>query len=123
MFCNEWKCLLDSTSDIKSTKDSKPPLPKVQSTPKKLSTPKALDSVRKSSEKLVKNVRASPRATPRATPLQSPGVENVSFVRDNQAEIIKSEKKADSADKHEEKKDQGSEKKEVCCIQTFCPFL
>ena len=78
-----------------------------------MSTSKAMDNMKKSSEKL-KNVRASPRATPRATPLQSPGVENVTFARDNQAEIIKQEKKAEAAYRHEEKKDQGSEKKEVC---------
>ncbi|XP_017765680.1 PREDICTED: MAP7 domain-containing protein 1 [Eufriesea mexicana] len=98
-------------SETKSTKDSKPPLPKVHSTPKKSSTPKATE-IKKPTEKLVKNAKASPRITPKATPLQSPGVENVPLIRGSTGEIIKSDGKEDPKleDKHEEKKDQGTEK-------------
>ncbi|CAD1478493.1 unnamed protein product, partial [Heterotrigona itama] len=99
-------------SEPKTTKDSKPPLPKVHSTPKKTSTPKATE-IRKPTEKLVKNAKASPRITPKATPLQSPGAENAPLIRGSTGEIIKSEVKEDakSEDKHqEEKKDQGTEK-------------
>ncbi|XP_026671460.1 MAP7 domain-containing protein 1 isoform X6 [Ceratina calcarata] len=98
-------------SDTKSSKDSKPPLPKVHSTPKKPSTPKASD-VKKPMEKLVKSAKASPRITPKATPLQSPGAENAPLIRGSTSEIIKNEAKEDtkSDDKQEEKKDQGTEK-------------
>ncbi|KAK9305469.1 hypothetical protein QLX08_003492 [Tetragonisca angustula] len=99
-------------SEPKTTKDSKPPLPKVHSTPKKTSTPKVTE-IRKPTEKLVKNAKASPRITPKATPLQSPGAENAPLIRGSTGEIIKSEVKEDakSEDKHqEEKKDQGTEK-------------
>ncbi|XP_076394180.1 uncharacterized protein LOC100883133 isoform X9 [Megachile rotundata] len=98
-------------SDTKLTKDSKPPLPKVHSTPKKSSTPKATE-VKKPTEKLVKNAKASPRITPKATPLQSPGAENAPLIRECAGEIIKNEGKEDAKleDKHEEKKDQGTEK-------------
>nr|XP_012138259.1 PREDICTED: MAP7 domain-containing protein 1-like isoform X11 [Megachile rotundata] len=98
-------------SDTKLTKDSKPPLPKVHSTPKKSSTPKATE-VKKPTEKLVKNAKASPRITPKATPLQSPGAENAPLIRECTGEIIKNEGKEDAKleDKHEEKKDQGTEK-------------
>ncbi|XP_077281980.1 uncharacterized protein LOC143908294 isoform X4 [Temnothorax americanus] len=100
--------------DMKLTKDSKPPLPKVHSTPKKPSTPKAAE-VRKPTEKLIKNAKSSPRITPKATPLQSPGVEHVPLIRETNAEIIKQDEGKEtqdvkSEDKHEEKKDQGSEK-------------
>ncbi|XP_039305102.1 ensconsin isoform X38 [Solenopsis invicta] len=100
--------------DMKLTKDSKPPLPKVHSTPKKPSTPKATE-VRKPTEKLIKNVKSSPRITPRATPLQSPGVEHVPLIRETNMEIIKQDEGKEapdvkSEDKNEEKKDQGSEK-------------
>ncbi|XP_076676449.1 uncharacterized protein LOC143373266 isoform X11 [Andrena cerasifolii] len=99
------------SGDLRPTKDSKPPLPKVHSTPKKPSTPKTTEA-KKPSEKLVKNAKASPRITPRATPLQSPGAEIAPFIRESTAEIIKSEAKEDIKldDKHEEKKDQGTEK-------------
>uniref|UniRef100_V9I8P6 Reticulocyte-binding protein 2 a n=2 Tax=Apis cerana TaxID=7461 RepID=V9I8P6_APICE len=97
-------------SETKSPKDSKPPLPKVHSTPKKTSTPKSAE-MKKPSEKLVKNAKASPRITPKVTPLQSPGAENAPLIRGSTGEIIKSEGKEDKfEDKHEEKKDQGSEK-------------
>nr|XP_034172006.1 ensconsin-like isoform X18 [Osmia lignaria] len=101
----------DLLSDTKLTKDSKPPLPKVHSTPKKPSTPKATE-VRRPTEKLVKNAKASPRITPKATPLQSPGAENVPLIRECAGEIIKNEGKKDVKleDKQEEKKDQGTEK-------------
>ncbi|XP_026671464.1 ensconsin isoform X10 [Ceratina calcarata] len=101
----------DLLSDTKSSKDSKPPLPKVHSTPKKPSTPKASD-VKKPMEKLVKSAKASPRITPKATPLQSPGAENAPLIRGSTSEIIKNEAKEDtkSDDKQEEKKDQGTEK-------------
>ncbi|XP_076676461.1 uncharacterized protein LOC143373266 isoform X21 [Andrena cerasifolii] len=101
----------DLSGDLRPTKDSKPPLPKVHSTPKKPSTPKTTEA-KKPSEKLVKNAKASPRITPRATPLQSPGAEIAPFIRESTAEIIKSEAKEDIKldDKHEEKKDQGTEK-------------
>ncbi|XP_071561616.1 uncharacterized protein [Temnothorax nylanderi] len=100
--------------DMKLTKDSKPPLPKVHSTPKKPSTPKAAE-VRKPTEKLIKNAKSSPRITPKATPLQSPGVEHVPLIRETNAEIIKQDEGKEtqdvkSEDKNEEKKDQGSEK-------------
>ena len=109
-------CTVDlASSEPKTTKDSKPPLPKVHSTPKKTSTPKATE-MRKPTEKLVKNAKASPRITPKATPLQSPGAENAPLIRGSTGEIIKSEVKEDakSEDKHqEEKKDQGTEKTQV----------
>ncbi|XP_076760657.1 uncharacterized protein LOC143429101 isoform X20 [Xylocopa sonorina] len=97
--------------EIKSMKDSKPPLPKVHSTPKKPSTPKATE-IKKPTEKLVKNAKASPRITPKATPLQSPGAENAPLIRGSTGEIIKTELKEDikAEDKQEEKKDQGTEK-------------
>ncbi|XP_020281236.1 trichohyalin-like isoform X4 [Pseudomyrmex gracilis] len=100
--------------DVKLTKDSKPPLPKVHSTPKKPSTPKATE-VRKPTEKLIKNAKSSPRITPKATPLQSPGAEHAPLIRETNAEIIKQNEGKDaqdvkSEDKNEEKKDQGSEK-------------
>ncbi|XP_071863974.1 uncharacterized protein isoform X21 [Bombus fervidus] len=98
-------------SEPKSTKDSKPPLPKVHSTPKKSSTPKATE-IKKPTEKLVKSAKASPRITPKVTPLQSPGAENAPLIRGSTGEIIKSEVKEDIKldDKYEEKKDQGTEK-------------
>ncbi|XP_031369476.1 ensconsin-like isoform X27 [Apis dorsata] len=100
----------DLVSETKSPKDSKPPLPKVHSTPKKTSTPKSAE-MKKPTEKLVKNAKASPRITPKVTPLQSPGAENAPLIRGSTGEIIKSEGKEDKLeDKHEEKKDQGSEK-------------
>ncbi|CAK9826013.1 Reticulocyte-binding protein homolog 2a [Anthophora retusa] len=99
-------------AEMKLTKDSKPPLPKVHSTPKKPSTPKTGTEIKKPTEKLVKNAKASPRITPRATPLQSPGAEIAPLIRESTGEIIKSEVKEDIKleDKHEEKKDQGTEK-------------
>ncbi|XP_053974823.1 ensconsin isoform X29 [Hylaeus anthracinus] len=102
----------DLLADTKLTKDSKPPLPKVHnSTPKKPSTPKMTEA-KKPTEKLTKNAKASPRITPKATPLQSPGIENEPFIRENTVEIIKHDVKEEikSEDKHEEKKDQGTEK-------------
>lgn len=109
--------IADLVGDMKLTKDSKPPLPKVHSTPKKPSTPKATE-VRKPTEKLIKNVKSSPRITPRATPLQSPGVEHVPLIRETNMEIIKQDEGKEapdvkSEDKNEEKKDQGSEKAQV----------
>lgn len=107
----------DLVSETKSMKDSKPPLPKVHTTPKKPTTPKATD-VRKPTEKLVRNAKASPRITPKATPLQSPGAEHPPLIRECTVEIIKGEAKEDakSDDKHEEKKDQGTEKTQVINI-------
>ncbi|XP_032680297.1 MAP7 domain-containing protein 1-like isoform X10 [Odontomachus brunneus] len=104
----------DLVGDVKLTKDSKPPLPKVHSTPKKPSTPKATE-VKKPTEKLIKNVKSSPRITPKATPLQSPGAEHAPLIRDSTVEIIKQNDSKDTQDvkledKNEEKKDQGSEK-------------
>ncbi|XP_048270354.1 ensconsin isoform X11 [Bombus terrestris] len=101
----------DLVSEPKSTKDSKPPLPKVHSTPKKSSTPKATE-IKKPTEKLVKSAKASPRITPKVTPLQSPGAENAPLIRGSTGEIIKSDVKEDTKldDKYEEKKDQGTEK-------------
>ncbi|XP_014476827.1 PREDICTED: ensconsin-like isoform X9 [Dinoponera quadriceps] len=104
----------DLVGDVKLTKDSKPPLPKVHSTPKKPSTPKATE-VKKPTEKLIKNVKSSPRITPKATPLQSPGAEHAPLIRESTVEIIKQIDEKDtqdvkSEDKNEEKKDQGSEK-------------
>ncbi|KAL6426468.1 hypothetical protein ACFW04_009139 [Cataglyphis niger] len=104
----------DLMGDMKLTKDSKPPLPKVHSTPKKPSTPKATE-VKKPTEKLIKNAKSSPRITPKATPLQSPGVEHAPLIRETTAEIIKQneDKEAQNVkleDKNEEKKDQGTEK-------------
>lgn len=68
----------------------------------------------------MRSAKPSPRATPRATPLQSPGVENTLFIQDNAMECIKQTEKKEPKDikltreeKHEEKKDQGSEKMEV----------
>ncbi|XP_076375900.1 uncharacterized protein LOC143259034 isoform X9 [Megalopta genalis] len=97
--------------DVKLSKDSKPPLPKVHSTPKKSSTPK-LTEIKKPTEKLTKSAKASPRITPKATPLQSPGVEHEPFIREGSGEIIKNEGKEEikAEDKQEEKKDQGTEK-------------
>ncbi|XP_018405030.1 PREDICTED: histone-lysine N-methyltransferase, H3 lysine-79 specific isoform X6 [Cyphomyrmex costatus] len=100
--------------DMKLTKDSKPPLPKVHSTPKKPSIPKVAE-VRKPTEKLIKNAKSSPRITPKATPLQSPGAEHAPFIRETNVEIIKQDENKEtqnvkSEDKNEEKKDQGSEK-------------
>nr|XP_031834787.1 ensconsin-like isoform X13 [Nomia melanderi] len=102
----------DLSGDAKLTKDSKPPLPKVHNTPKKPSTPK-MTEIKKPTEKLAKNAKASPRITPKATPLQSPGIEHEPFIRESTGEIIKNEGKEEikSDDKqHEEKKDQGTEK-------------
>ncbi|XP_076641944.1 uncharacterized protein LOC143352873 isoform X16 [Halictus rubicundus] len=101
----------DLLGEVKLTKDSKPPLPKVHSTPKKPSTPKVTE-IKKPTEKLTKSAKASPRITPKATPLQSPGVEHEPFIREDSSEIIKIEGKEDIKveDKHEEKKDQGTEK-------------
>ncbi|XP_066588090.1 ensconsin isoform X9 [Prorops nasuta] len=104
----------DNTAESKTTKDSKPPLPKVHSTPKKPSTPKITD-MRKPAEKLIKSAKSSPRITPKATPLQSPGIEDAPIIRQSTDEIIKQregkrEKEEKSDDKQEEKKDHGSEK-------------
>ena len=104
-------------SEVKLTKDSKPPLPKVHSTPKKPSTPKVAE-VKKPTEKLIKNARSSPRITPKATPLQSPGAEHAPLIRETNAEIVKQNENKDIQDvkledKSEEKKDQGSEKAQV----------
>ncbi|KAH0951102.1 hypothetical protein HN011_002886, partial [Eciton burchellii] len=100
--------------DVKLTKDSKPPLPKVHSTPKKPSPLKTAD-VKKPTEKLIKNAKSSPRITPKVTPLQSPGAEHAPLIREINPEIIKQNESKDtqdvkSEDKNEEKKDQGSEK-------------
>ncbi|XP_070158583.1 ensconsin isoform X10 [Polyergus mexicanus] len=104
----------DLVGDVKLTKDSKPPLPKVHSTPKKPSTPKVIE-VKKPTEKLIKNAKSSPRITPKATPLQSPGVEHAPLIRETTAEIIKQNEDREAQDvkledKNEEKKDQGTEK-------------
>ncbi|XP_029674722.1 ensconsin-like isoform X16 [Formica exsecta] len=104
----------DLMGDVKLTKDSKPPLPKVHSTPKKPSTPKAIE-MKKPTEKLIKNAKSSPRITPKATPLQSPGVEHAPLIRETTAEIIKQNEDKEAQDvkledKNEEKKDQGTEK-------------
>ncbi|XP_043484733.1 inner centromere protein-like isoform X3 [Leptopilina heterotoma] len=101
--------------EMKLTKDSKPPLPKVHSTPKKPSTPKAAEIIRKPSDKLIKSARASPRVTPKATPVQSPGVEHVPLIRENTTEIIRPFEGKDIKldEKLEEKIDQGSEKIEI----------
>lgn len=109
--------IADLVGEVKLTKDSKPPLPKVHSTPKKPSTPKATE-VKKPTEKLIKNARSSPRITPKATPLQSPGAEHAPFIRETNTEIIKQNENKDIQDvkledKNEEKKDQGSEKIQV----------
>ncbi|XP_023290479.1 MAP7 domain-containing protein 1 isoform X3 [Orussus abietinus] len=108
------------TGDVRATKDSKPPLPKVHNTPKKPSTPKAAETVKKPTEKLIKSAKASPRVTPKATPLQSPGTEHAPLIRENTTEIIKEvegEKvksiKSDVPEKQEEKKDEGTEKTQV----------
>ncbi|XP_025265356.1 eukaryotic translation initiation factor 4 gamma isoform X40 [Camponotus floridanus] len=100
--------------DVKLTKDSKPPLPKVHSTPKKPSIPKVTE-IKKPTEKLIKNAKSSPRITPKATPLQSPGVEHAPLIRETTAEIIKQNEDKEAhdvklEDKNEEKKDQGTEK-------------
>lgn len=102
--------------EMKLTKDSKPPLPKVHSTPKKPSTPKSTEIIRKPSDKLIKSARASPRVTPKATPVQSPGVEHVPLIRENTTEIIRpfDGKDIKLDEKQEEKIDQGTEKIEVC---------
>ncbi|XP_043499269.1 MAP7 domain-containing protein 2 isoform X5 [Polistes fuscatus] len=101
------------SGDAKLTKDSKPPLPKVHSTPKKPSTPKTSE-VKKPTEKLTKNAKASPRITSKATPLQSPGIEHSPLIREA-TEIIEHEQHDDvkngkSEERNEEKKDHGSEK-------------
>ncbi|XP_047370988.1 MAP7 domain-containing protein 2-like isoform X13 [Vespa velutina] len=101
----------DFSGDAKLTKDSKPPLPKVHSTPKKPSMPKACE-IKKPTEKLIKNAKASPRITPKATPLQSPGVEHSPLIREA-TEIIghdNDNKNGKSEERNEEKKDHGSEK-------------
>ncbi|XP_043283094.1 ensconsin-like isoform X8 [Venturia canescens] len=105
----------DLVGDIKVTKDSKPPLPKVHSTPKKPTTPKVTDPPKKPTDKLIKSARASPRITPKATPLQSPGAEHPPLIRENTTEIIKhnnGNKELKTEEKNEEKKDQGTEKAE-----------
>ncbi|XP_011251300.1 ensconsin isoform X24 [Camponotus floridanus] len=104
----------DLVGDVKLTKDSKPPLPKVHSTPKKPSIPKVTE-IKKPTEKLIKNAKSSPRITPKATPLQSPGVEHAPLIRETTAEIIKQNEDKEAhdvklEDKNEEKKDQGTEK-------------
>ncbi|XP_015120879.1 zinc finger CCCH domain-containing protein 13 isoform X8 [Diachasma alloeum] len=98
-----------------ATKDSKPPLPKVHTTPKKPSTPRtSTETPRKPSDRLIKSAKASPRVTPKATPLQSPGTEQPPLIRQNTTEIIKNDSKQVGEikveEKHEEKRDQGSEK-------------
>ena len=71
----------DSSSEVKPSKDAKPPLPKVHTTPKKpagtaaAAAPGPIKPADKAKVEKAKSARASPRATPRATPLQSPGVE------------------------------------------------
>lgn len=117
--------IVDLVGDVKLTKDSKPPLPKVHSTPKKPSTPKATE-VKKPTEKLIKNAKSSPRITPKATPLQSPGAEHPPLIRETVAEIIKQNDSKDAQDlkledKNEEKKDQGSEKIQVNFL--LCRYL
>lgn len=107
--------------DVKLTKDSKPPLPKVHSTPKKPSIPKVTE-IKKPTEKLIKNAKSSPRITPKATPLQSPGVEHAPLIRETTAEIIKQNENKEVQDvkledKNEEKKDQGTEKTQVDFVQ------
>jgi hypothetical protein len=109
--------IVDLVGDVKLTKDSKPPLPKVHSTPKKPSPLKTAD-VKKPTEKLIKNAKSSPRITPKVTPLQSPGAEHAPLIREINPEIIKQNESKDtqdvkSEDKNEEKKDQGSEKMQV----------
>ncbi|XP_046746554.1 MAP7 domain-containing protein 1-like isoform X4 [Diprion similis] len=108
--------------DLKVTKDSKPPLPKVHSTPKKPSTPKAVGEnvAKKPIDKLIKSTKASPRITPRATPLQSPGTEHPPVIQTNVAEFIKQEEQTEIKngdpeiiEKHEEKLDYGTEKIEI----------
>ena len=53
----------------------------------------------------------------KATPLQSPGIDHVPLIRENTTEIIRpsAAKEVKLNGKQEEKKDQGSEKTEVCC--------
>ncbi|XP_046746553.1 titin homolog isoform X3 [Diprion similis] len=112
----------DFIGDLKVTKDSKPPLPKVHSTPKKPSTPKAVGEnvAKKPIDKLIKSTKASPRITPRATPLQSPGTEHPPVIQTNVAEFIKQEEQTEIKngdpeiiEKHEEKLDYGTEKIEI----------
>lgn len=110
--------------DVKLTKDSKPPLPKVHSTPKKPSVPKAAE-MRKPTERLIRSAKSSPRITPKATPLQSPGAEHAPLIRETNVDIIKQDEGKEaqnvkSEDKNEEKKDQGSEKTQVNCILCWC---
>lgn len=112
--------IVDLVGDVKLTKDSKPPLPKVHSTPKKPSIPKVTE-IKKPTEKLIKNAKSSPRITPKATPLQSPGVEHVPLIRETTAEIIKQNEDKEAhdvklEDKNEEKKDQGTEKTQVIFV-------
>ncbi|XP_046619910.1 ensconsin isoform X17 [Neodiprion virginianus] len=108
--------------DLKVTKDSKPPLPKVHSTPKKPSTPKTAGEnvAKKPIDKLIKSTKASPRITPKATPLQSPGTEHPPIIQTHVAEFIKQEEQTDIKngdqqiiEKHEEKLDHGTEKIDI----------
>lgn len=116
----------DLVGDVKVTKDSKPPLPKVHSTPKKPTTPKATDPPKKPTDKLIKSARASPRVTPKATPLQSPGAEHPPLIRENTTEIIKhnnGNEDVKTEEKNEEKKDQGTEKSQARLKHFFLVFL
>ncbi|XP_046425607.1 ensconsin-like isoform X5 [Neodiprion fabricii] len=108
--------------DLKVTKDSKPPLPKVHSTPKKPSTPKTAGEnvAKKPIDKLIKSTKASPRITPKATPLQSPGTEHPPIIQTHVAEFIKQEEQTEIKngdqqiiEKHEEKLDHGTEKIDI----------
>ncbi|XP_046619886.1 ensconsin isoform X3 [Neodiprion virginianus] len=112
----------DFIGDLKVTKDSKPPLPKVHSTPKKPSTPKTAGEnvAKKPIDKLIKSTKASPRITPKATPLQSPGTEHPPIIQTHVAEFIKQEEQTDIKngdqqiiEKHEEKLDHGTEKIDI----------
>ncbi|XP_046483091.1 MAP7 domain-containing protein 1 isoform X3 [Neodiprion pinetum] len=112
----------DFIGDLKVTKDSKPPLPKVHSTPKKPSTPKTAGEnvAKKPIDKLIKSTKASPRITPKATPLQSPGTEHPPIIQTHVAEFIKQEEQTEIKngdqqiiEKHEEKLDHGTEKIDI----------
>ncbi|XP_012262278.2 MAP7 domain-containing protein 1 isoform X11 [Athalia rosae] len=109
--------------DIKISKDSKPPLPKVHnSTPKKPSTQKVAEIVKKPTDKLIKSAKASPRITPRATPLQSPGNEQPPLIQTNieveetkHENVTTDQKEFDRKliERNEEKLDHGTEKIET----------
>ncbi|KAJ8665329.1 hypothetical protein QAD02_006991, partial [Eretmocerus hayati] len=77
---------INYSSEAKTPKDSKPPLPKSSgpgSATKKPSTPGSVGPAKQSPKPALgssRSARASPRVTPRATPLQSPAVEHVPLV-------------------------------------------